>query len=162
MSDLRNSQTLDPSPDTGNQPLVDPGNPKEPDSNQVQPSLPKTPAEGDQTSLMLPAIEDKQPETKEKPIHFTCKEAIEYIKGLKVDEENQPQVIEGAHIGQYSLITQSENYAVYRNDQGYITIEVVDIENKKLIQTIKLKDKSSEENEKFHNVYDRFSQIKNL
>ena len=39
---------------------------------------------------MVPAIENKQPETIDKPIHYTCNEAIEYIKGLKVDDKDQP------------------------------------------------------------------------
>ena len=99
---------------------------------------------------MVPAIEDKQPENNEKPIHYTCNDAIEYIKGLKVDEKNQPQLIEGADISMFTLITQSENYAIYINEHDDETIEVVDIEKKKLVQTIKLKDKSSKDNEKFH------------
>ena len=99
---------------------------------------------------MVPAIKEKQPETNEQPIHYTCDEAIEYIKGLKIKDEVQPQQIEGAHIGDYSLFTQWDRYAIYRGYRGKETIEVIDIQKKKLIQTIQIKDQSSDEPEKFH------------
>ena len=51
-----------------------------------------------------------------KPVHFTCKEAIEYIKGLKAEDKDQPKEIEGSQIGYHTNITQWENYAIYLAD----------------------------------------------
>ena len=76
------------------------------------------------------ATGDQQPENHEKPILFTCQDAIDYIKGLKKDDKDLPQEIEGAHISCRSLITQWDKYAIYKMVFVFETIQVVDLEKR--------------------------------